>query len=380
MRWYQLMPVLGGFVYVTSGWDWGIFPEGLRAATWVLQQRGLCLWILASTVYLAVAGRYPARGTRGPREARRGRGKTLLGRFLVAGVGYFVATRVGYGSLLRAIQWEGPWFQKAWGWAQAVLMGISWGLGVVSLLLVFENHARDGRLGPGGSQDPDPTPRAPDLAHRVPTETQARTPAWTPPPGMGARPLPNARLFWTTLGLLGVGLALNQGLLLVVPEVPGIAKGGELVWTACVVGAGLRVARALSPPARTLARQVVAIAVAFFLLAAVVTSYIETPALLAIDRHKIAELLWGVGLGTGMTVATHRVWYHAATPAGKPGERPSEEKEPPRTIEEASEGQSGGPSENTSENTSGSARAQTKETASEEVERPEPAAHGGGRP
>ena len=250
----SLAPVLFGLIFVMSGWDWALLPETARHLTWILGERGLSMWIVASIIYVSRVG-FDAKCW-----------KRDLTRILFAGIGFFIATRVGYGSLLRAIQWEGPLLQKAWGWTQAVILGASWGLGAISLLVMFDSRTADHRND-------------------------------------------SVRPFLLAFGLLMAGLLSNLAITAIADSLDKLA---DMVWTASIFAASVPLFRTLSSRSQSLLKRNIICCVITFIVGAMITSYFNTPASLAIDRHKIAEFAWGFGIGLGVAFISHNFYDETA--------------------------------------------------------------------
>lgn len=233
----QLSVFLFGLIFVTSGWDWGQLPQLWRDILWLLSERGLSMWVLTGLIFLS------------KRRFTRENWKGNLLSFLIIGCGLYINTRLGYGDLLRDIQLPGPWLQKAWGWTQAVLLGTCWALGTLSILLVLDFKQ---------------------------VEKSKR------------------KLAWLSFAIVLAGIALNQGLPLVLDGVDDLAA---MAWTASLIAGALPVIKMLSAESRQILMKVIITVVVFFIIASLITSYYTPPAIFAIDRHKIAELTWGMGIG-----------------------------------------------------------------------------------
>lgn len=244
-QFYQLAPILFGLIFVMSGWGWSNLPESIETLLWLLSERGVSMWLLTSLIYLSKEG------------FNKDTWKKSLVEFFLAGIGYFIATRVGYGSLLRDIQWEGPLTQKVWGWSQAILLGVSWGVSAVFLLLLINKKF------------------------------------W----------YVNKKKILLSMVVLAIG-GITDLILEVFYDNP--ENLGEYCWTLGVIGSALILATELDKDSKKLLLVNIIICVIFFIIGALITSYFEPPANMSVDRHKIAELTWGLGMGLGINYIMYK--------------------------------------------------------------------------
>jgi hypothetical protein len=245
-KFHEFAPFLFGLTYVFSGWDWDGVPPILSGIFWIFQQRGFIMWIWIGLFYLADISRWKENP------------KQYFINFLFIGIGFFVATRVGYGSLLRSIQIPGLLIHKIWGWFQAILMGTSWGMAIISVLFVFENKI------------------------------------WQDTP---------KKSIFLSLVIMGISLVLN----LTIPLLgESYEKLAEMCWVIGLLIASFVIIRKLNPESRKQLWINVILCIIFFVIGALITSYYNPPAEYSIDRHKIAELTWGFGMGLGVNYVFNR--------------------------------------------------------------------------
>ncbi|MBD3351716.1 MAG: hypothetical protein GF364_09550 [Candidatus Lokiarchaeota archaeon] len=245
-RFTDLAPIFFGLVYVTSGWDWANLPDAVLDVFWLFTQRGLMMWFLADLFYLS----------KKPISEKR-RFFAFL-EFIIFGCGFFISTRVGYGSLLRAIQWEGPIIQHVWGWFQAMLMGVSWGLGLTSCLFLFDNRIDDEK---------------------------------------------NRKSLMISISIVIFSLIINLSIPLLDENLKKLA---DMCWIVGLMIASIPIIKCLNQMNKRVLYVNILICVIFFLIASVITSYYEAPPNYAIDRHKIAEITWGFGIGLGLSYAFNK--------------------------------------------------------------------------
>ncbi|MHA1369341.1 MAG: hypothetical protein ACTSRA_06465 [Promethearchaeota archaeon] len=232
-------PFLCGLIFVTSGWDWGLLPESIRLALWILTQRGLSLWLLTSIIYLSL------------KMDKKENWREILVSFLFVGCGLYINTRQGYGFFLYMIQAGDTVSQRLQGWIHAVLVGISCGLGMLSVFLFIQHN-----------------------------------------PGKKKR-LKLMLAFFVVLS----GALINQGILYYFDDLDTIAA---LVWTSSLIIGAIPILYLLGPGKKRCMLGVLIQFLCFFLLACIITSYYTPPPIFGIDRHKIAELTWGLGFGIGI--------------------------------------------------------------------------------
>ncbi|MFX0098486.1 MAG: hypothetical protein ACFFCS_02820 [Candidatus Hodarchaeota archaeon] len=236
----ELSTFLYGLIFVTSGWDWGQLPELMRDILWVLTERGLSMWILTGLIFIS------------KRSFTKENWKGNLLSFLIIGCGLYINTRLGYGNLLDDIQLAETFARGAWGWTQAVLLGTCWGLGTLSILLVLDYK---------GIQKS------------------------------------KKKYIWLSFMIMVAGIALNQGLPLLLKDADDPAA---MAWTASLILGAIPLIKIISPDSRRILLRVLVTVVIFFIIASLITSYYIPPAVYAIDRHKIAELTYGLGIGVGV--------------------------------------------------------------------------------
>lgn len=240
-KFYEIAPFLFGLIYVSSGWDWDNVPDWFTIVFFMLTQRGSSIWLMTGIFYFSKADR-PVKD----------KFKFLL-EILFIGSGFYITTRVGYGSLLRSIQWEGPFIQHAWGWFQAVLMGISWSLSILSVLIILDQKLWKSK---------------------------------------------SRKNIVISIIITVISLILN----LVIPELnEDLKKLVDIIWIFGLYLASIPILTLLDKEYRRFVLVVIVINVITFLIGAIITSYYEPPSYYAIDRHKIAELTWGFGHGLGLS-------------------------------------------------------------------------------